>query len=46
MGEGIVGSVAKSGIPELIHDTSKDSRYIKDIEYKFRNNSSNCCRGT
>lgn len=35
IGEGIVGSVAKSGIPELIHDTSKDSRYIKDIEYNY-----------
>lgn len=35
IGQGIVGSVAKSGIPELIHDTSKDSRYIKDIEYNY-----------
>lgn len=35
IGQGIVGSVAKSGIPELIHDTSKDSRYIKDIDYNY-----------
>lgn len=32
IGKGIVGSVAKSGKPELIHDTSKDSRYITDLE--------------
>ncbi|WP_235914983.1 histidine kinase [Flagellimonas ochracea] len=30
VGQGITGSVAKTGIPELIHDTSKDSRYIED----------------
>ena len=29
-GEGIVGSVAKSGQPEIISDTSKDPRYIVD----------------
>jgi two-component sensor histidine kinase/FixJ family two-component response regulator len=30
--EGIVGSVAKNRIPEIVNDTSKDSRYIKDID--------------
>lgn len=30
VGQGIVGSVAKSGIPEIIKDTSKDKRYIID----------------
>lgn len=30
VGEGIVGTVAKTGISELIHDTSKDDRYIID----------------
>lgn len=35
IGEGIVGTVAKTGIPELIHDTSKDIRYIQDIESNF-----------
>tara|TARA_R110002012_G_scaffold312248_1_gene522687 strand:+ start:255118 stop:257256 length:2139 start_codon:yes stop_codon:yes gene_type:complete len=35
IGEGIVGSVAKSGKSELIHDTSKDDRYIEDIETRF-----------
>lgn len=31
IGTGIVGTVAKTGKPELIHDTSKDMRYIVDI---------------
>ncbi|MFT4576751.1 MAG: PAS domain S-box-containing protein [Polaribacter sp.] len=30
LGQGIVGTVAKTGIPEIIKDTSKDSRYIVD----------------
>ena len=30
IGEGIVGSVVKTGKSELIHDTSKDKRYIVD----------------
>lgn len=34
-GEGIVGSVAKTGIPELIPDTSKDPRYIVDDQYRY-----------
>ncbi|MBX2841535.1 MAG: GAF domain-containing sensor histidine kinase [Flammeovirgaceae bacterium] len=35
LGEGIVGNVGKSGIPEIINDTSKDSRYIIDDEIRF-----------
>ncbi|WP_438424164.1 sensor histidine kinase [Aquimarina macrocephali] len=35
IGEGIVGTVAMTGIPELIHDTSKDERYIEDIEFNY-----------
>jgi signal transduction histidine kinase len=35
IGEGIVGTVAMTGIPELIHDTSKDKRYIEDIEFNY-----------
>lgn len=30
LGKGIVGSVAKTGIPEIVSDTSKDKRYIVD----------------
>ena len=30
IGEGVVGSVAKSGIAEIVKDTSKDQRYIVD----------------
>lgn len=32
VGQGITGAVAKSGQPEVITDTSKDSRYILDDE--------------
>ena len=35
VGKGIVGSVAKNGMAELIHDTSTDSRYIVDDERRF-----------
>lgn len=35
IGKGIVGSVAQSGMAELIHDTSTDSRYIVDDERRF-----------
>src|SRR5262245_6229121 len=35
LGEGIVGSVAVSGKPELIGDTSLDPRYIVDDERRF-----------
>lgn len=34
-GEGIVGSVAKSGKAELIDDTSKDPRYIVDDNIRY-----------
>lgn len=34
-GEGIVGTVAITGIPEVIHDTSKDPRYISDDAVRF-----------
>ncbi len=30
MNRGVIGSVLKTGVPELIHDTSKDSRYPLD----------------
>lgn len=35
LGEGITGSVALKGKPELIGDTSADPRYIPDDEYRF-----------
>lgn len=35
LGTGIVGTVAKTGKPEIIHDTSKDSRYIMDDERRY-----------
>ncbi len=35
IGEGVVGTVAKTGIPELIPDTSLDKRYIVDDEYRM-----------
>jgi putative methionine-R-sulfoxide reductase with GAF domain/two-component sensor histidine kinase len=35
MGKGIVGSVAFSGKPEIINDTSKDLRYIVDDEHRL-----------
>ncbi len=35
LGEGITGHVALSGIPEIVDDTSKDSRYIEDDEVRF-----------
>lgn len=31
IGEGIVGTVAKTGVSEIIFDVSKDTRYITDI---------------
>ena len=34
-GKGIVGSVAMSGVSELIKDTSKDPRYVMDQERRF-----------
>lgn len=35
LGEGITGSVAKTGNPEIISDTSKDNRYIIDDEQRL-----------
>ncbi|WP_299117773.1 ATP-binding protein [uncultured Winogradskyella sp.] len=35
IGDGIVGSVAKTGKAEIIGDTSKDNRYIVDDEIRF-----------
>ena len=35
LGEGIVGTVAKTGIAEIIHDTSKDDRYIVDDQVRL-----------
>ena len=35
LGAGIVGAVAKTGKPEIIHDTSKDSRYIVDDMIRY-----------
>ena len=35
IGKGIVGSVAKSGKAEIIRDTTKDKRYIKDDEVRL-----------
>lgn len=34
-GEGIVGFVAQTGKPEIIHDTSKDRRYIIDDQSRL-----------
>ncbi|QNL22677.1 PAS domain S-box protein [Hyphobacterium sp. CCMP332] len=34
-GKGIVGTVAKTGRPEMISDTSQDPRYIVDDEIRF-----------
>ncbi len=35
LGEGVVGTVALTGKPELILDTSKDKRYILDDEMRY-----------
>ncbi|HEY9007473.1 MAG TPA: two-component regulator propeller domain-containing protein [Ohtaekwangia sp.] len=35
LGKGIVGTVAKTGKAELIHDTSKDRRYIVDDQVRL-----------
>ncbi len=35
LGEGIVGSVAESGIAEIVDDTSLDPRYILDDQERF-----------
>ncbi len=35
MGQGIVGTVAQTGIPEIINNTSSDSRYILDDDQRL-----------
>ncbi len=35
LGQGIVGAVAQTGQPELVTDTSRDSRYIADDAYRM-----------
>ena len=35
LGEGIVGTVAKTGRPEIVNDTSTDPRYIVDDERRY-----------
>jgi signal transduction histidine kinase/ligand-binding sensor domain-containing protein len=35
VGKGIVGTVAQTGKPEIIRNTSKDSRYITDDEKRY-----------
>lgn len=35
IGQGVVGNVAKTGIAEIVNDTTKDSRYIIDDDFRF-----------
>lgn len=35
VGQGIVGTVARTGVSEVIHDTSKDPRYIVDDRRRY-----------
>ena len=35
VGEGVVGHVAKHGLPQIIQDTSIDKRYIEDDAFRF-----------
>ncbi len=35
IGQGVVGTVAKTGVSEIIDDTSKDPRYIVDDDFRF-----------
>lgn len=35
LGQGIVGTVAKTGIAEIISDTSQDPRYIVDDDFRY-----------
>ena len=35
LGQGIVGAVASTGVPEVISDTSKDPRYIVDDQRRY-----------
>ncbi len=35
IGQGVVGTVARTGIAEIINDTTKDHRYIIDDDFRF-----------
>ncbi len=35
LGQGIVGTVAKTGVAEIISDTSQDPRYIVDDDFRY-----------
>ncbi|MCG8574149.1 MAG: helix-turn-helix domain-containing protein [Flavobacteriales bacterium] len=35
VGQGIVGSVAEKGVAEIVHDTTKDPRYIQDEAQRY-----------
>jgi len=35
VGEGIVGAVAKTGVSEIIPDTTKEARYIEDDQFRL-----------
>ena len=35
IGEGVVGTVAKTGVSEIIYDTTQDPRYIVDDNFRF-----------
>lgn len=35
LGQGIVGAVAVSGVPEIVNDTRKDPRYVLDDDYRL-----------
>ncbi len=35
LGKGVVGSVAEAGLPEVIPDTSQDTRYIIDDDFRY-----------
>lgn len=35
LGQGVVGDIAKKGVSEIINDTSKDKRYITDLEQNY-----------
>lgn len=35
LGKGITGTVAKTGIAEIVNDTSKDERYIQDGDFRY-----------
>ncbi|HLP36740.1 sensor histidine kinase [Lacibacter sp.] len=35
LGKGITGTVAKTGVAEIVNDTSKDDRYIQDGDFRY-----------